>query len=102
MPESSHEDEEVEVCMYQQMQAVVDETPNNDFIHIMGDFNAKLGQQDDVFRDSIGKFGIGARNERGERLLEFCEVNNQCALPTHFTNTGRNIPGHLPEVYIRT
>ena len=34
---------------------------------VMGDFNAKAGDVED--RESgVGKFGLGARNENGERL----------------------------------
>ena len=81
MPDSSHDDEEVET-VYQQLQATIDEIPNNDFVHVMGDFNAKVGQQDDLYEKSLGKFGIGVRNERGERLLEFCEFNDLCVANT--------------------
>ena len=41
---------------------------------IMGDFNAKVGQRGD--EHSVGMHGTGNRNERGERLVEWCEMNN--------------------------
>ncbi|KAH1023755.1 hypothetical protein HUJ05_003358 [Dendroctonus ponderosae] len=37
----------------------------------MGDLNAKIVQRE--VTGSIGKFGLGLRNERGDRLVEFCE-----------------------------
>ena len=40
----------------------------------MGDFNAKVGQRGD--EHSVGMLGTGNRNERGERLVEWCEMNN--------------------------
>jgi len=40
----------------------------------MGDFNAKVGME--TMEDVVGKFGIGNRNERGDRLIEFCQINN--------------------------
>ena len=40
----------------------------------MGDFNAKIGKgkQGEV----VVPHGLGERNERGERLVEFCICNN--------------------------
>ena len=35
----------------------------------MGDFNAKVGNGQ--FEECIGPFGLGERNERGERLIDF-------------------------------
>ncbi|GFN87475.1 craniofacial development protein 2 [Plakobranchus ocellatus] len=42
----------------------------------MGDFNAKVGTNkvDDI--DIVGKNGLGIRNERGEKLIEWCQTNN--------------------------
>ncbi|KAK3784259.1 hypothetical protein RRG08_039119 [Elysia crispata] len=42
----------------------------------MGDFNAKIGVKDeDEENEWIGPFGIGTRNERGEKLIDFCTAN---------------------------
>src|SRR6476469_5382073 len=40
----------------------------------MGDFNAVVveGKEDRV----VGKFGLEKRNDRGERLIEFCKSQN--------------------------
>ena len=29
-----------------------------------------------MYPETVGKFGLGRRNERGERLLQFCAINN--------------------------
>ena len=39
----------------------------------MGDLNAKVGKERTT--DITGQYGLGARNERGERLIEFCQQN---------------------------
>ena len=39
----------------------------------MGDWNAKVGSQET--RGVTGKFGLGIRNEAGQRLIEFCQEN---------------------------
>ncbi|KAK3747521.1 hypothetical protein RRG08_006900 [Elysia crispata] len=39
--------------------------------------NAKIGVKDyeDEENEWIGPFGIGTRNERGEKLIDFCTAN---------------------------
>jgi len=38
----------------------------------MGDLNASVGEQDNS-SNCLGKFGLGKQNERGARLVQFCE-----------------------------
>ena len=45
-----------------------------DRLIIYGDFNAKVGAGNKC--DINGIYGIGRRNERGERLVEFCKTNS--------------------------
>ena len=44
-------------------------TPKKDVIFIIGDWNAKVGSQETP--GVTGKFGLGIRNEPGQRLIEF-------------------------------
>ena len=48
-------------------------TPKKDVFFIIGDWNAKVGNQETP--GVIGKFGLGVRNEAGPRLIEFCQEN---------------------------
>jgi hypothetical protein len=36
----------------------------------MGDWNAVVGEGRDEL--VVGKFGLGLKNERGEKLIDFC------------------------------
>ena len=47
--------------------------PKKDVLFIIGDWNAKVGSQETP--GVIGKFGLGVRNEAGQRLIEFCQEN---------------------------
>ena len=68
---------------YEDLQAVLSTIKDKDPIIIMGDFNAKVGQGQ--LKDSgLGPYGLGQRNERGERLLSFCKINNFAITNTHF------------------
>src|SRR6476661_130 len=53
----------------------------------MGDFNAMVGEskEDRV----IGKFGLGKRNDRGDRLIEFCKSQNLVITNTWFEQEKR-------------
>ena len=44
-----------------------------DVLFIIGDWNAKVGQQE--IPGVTGKFGLGTQNEEGKRLIDFCQEN---------------------------
>ena len=71
-PTSNTEEAEVE-HFYEDLQDLLELTPKKDVLFIIGDWNAKVGSQET--RGVIGKFGLGIRNEAGQRLIEFCQDN---------------------------
>ena len=42
---------------------------------VMGDMNAKVGNNNTNREEVMGKFGIGVMNENGERLCDFGNAN---------------------------
>ena len=68
-PTSAHDDEEIE-DMYEEINQLLDST-NSHYTMVIGDFNAKIGKQRSDETNVMGKYGIGQRNERGDRLIEF-------------------------------
>ena len=69
---SNAEEAEVE-RFYADLQDLLELTPNKDVLFIIGDWNAKVGSQETP--GVTGKFGLGVRNEAGQRLIEFCQEN---------------------------
>ena len=69
-PTSNAEEAEVE-WFYEDLQDLLDPTPKNDVLFIIGDWNAKVGSQETP--RVTGKFGLGVQNEAGQRLIEFCK-----------------------------
>lgn len=66
-------DEEIE-NFYKDLKNLLNKTKTKDANIVMGDFNAKIGERS---HDSVvGKFGLGVRNARGDRLVQFCNENN--------------------------
>ena len=59
-PTSNSEEAEVE-RFYEDLQDLLDLTPKNDVLFIIGDWNVKVGSQETP--GVTGKFGLGIRNE---------------------------------------
>ena len=71
-PTSNTEEAEVE-RFYEDLQDLLELTPQKDVLFIKGDWNAKVGSQ--ATPGVTGKFGLGVWNEAGQRLIEFCQEN---------------------------
>ncbi|CAF1318651.1 unnamed protein product, partial [Rotaria magnacalcarata] len=87
-PTTGAADEEIE-DFYVSLQQLVDATPKKDTIVIMGDWNAKVGSK--PITGITGNFGLGDRNEAGDRLLEFCHNNSLFITNTCFQQPKRRL-----------
>ena len=66
--------EEAEIeRFYEDLQDLSGLTPKKDVLFTIGDWNAKVGSQETP--GVKGKFGLGIKNEAGQRLIEFCQDN---------------------------
>ena len=84
-PTSNTEEAEVErFC--EDLQDLLELTPKKDVLFIIGDWNAKVGSQETP--GVTGKFGLGKRNEAGQRLIEFCQENALVITNTVFQQLG--------------
>ena len=68
-PTCNAEDAEVE-WFYEDLQDLLELTPQKDILFIIGDWNANVGSQE--IPGVTGKFGLGVQNEAGQRSKEFC------------------------------
>ena len=81
-PTSKAEEAEVEQ-FYEDLQDLLELTPKKDVLFIIGDWNAKVGSQETPGVTST--FGLGMRNEAGQRLIVFprkCTGHSKHPLPT--------------------
>jgi len=69
-PTSNAEEAEVE-RYYEDLQELLELTPQKDVLFIIGDWNAEVGSQQKP--GVTGKFGHGIQNEARQRLIEFCK-----------------------------
>ena len=87
-PTSNAEEAEVQ-WFYEDLQDLLELTPQNDVLFIIGDWNAKVGSQETP--GVTGKFSLGIRNEAGQRLTEFCQENALVIANTLFQQHKRRL-----------
>ena len=85
---SNSEEAEVE-SFYEDIQDLLELTPQKDVLFIIGDWNAKVGSQE--IREVIGKFDLGVQNESGQRLIELFQENTLVIANTLFQQHTRRL-----------
>ena len=70
-------------------QDLLELTPKKDVLFIIGDWTAKVGNQETP--GVTGKFVLGVQNEAGQRLIEFCQENALVIANTLFQQHKRRI-----------
>ncbi|XP_030753182.1 craniofacial development protein 2-like [Sitophilus oryzae] len=80
-PTADSDDEEVE-SFYKKIDDVMKLTKNKDVTLLLDDMNAKIGQGS--CGKCIGRYGLSERNERGDRLLKYCQENSMIITNTYF------------------
>ena len=74
---------------YEDLQNLLELTPQRDALFVIGDWNAKVGSQE--ISGVTGKFGLGVQNEAGQRLIEFCQENALVIANTLFQQPKRRL-----------
>jgi len=87
-PTSESNDTEIEE-FYEQLKAALKHTKKEEVNIILGDMNAKVGKG--IVEHVVGGFGLGVRNERGERLIEFCQEMDFTIMNTFFKLPDRRL-----------
>ena len=57
--------DEAQIAFYEDLDHTLREIPMADFLILMGDFNARVGRESEIWQGSIGRHGIGKMNENG-------------------------------------
>ena len=71
------------------LQDLLEVTPQKDVLFIIGDWNAKVGCQETP--GVTGKFGLGVQKEADQRLTEFCQENALVITNTLFQQHNRRL-----------
>ena len=73
-PTNNAEEEEKE-AFYTQLQTTLDKIPRRDMLIVMGDLNAKVGNDNTGREREMGRNGVEQMNENGKLLADFCSAN---------------------------
>ena len=72
IPTNNAKEAEIE-WFYEDLQDLLELTHKQDVLFIIEDCIVKVGSQE--ISGVTGKFSLGVQNEKGERLIEFCQEN---------------------------
>ncbi|XP_027212995.2 craniofacial development protein 2-like [Penaeus vannamei] len=80
-------DEDILEQFYKELEERIKQIPGKDILIVQGDWNAKIGRDAfDIWKGTLGKFGLKNTNERGNRLLEFAKQLKLVVANTLFKN----------------
>ena len=74
---------------YDQLQSVyvVEKTSQHDMVLMLGDLNAKIGQDNNIQKErTMGRQGLGTMNNNGQRLYQLCSENNMVIIGSVFVH----------------
>lgn len=74
---------------YNKIEEIMRLTRRGEITMVIGDFNAKIGCGAEG--ENIGAYGLGTRNNRGDRLAQFCVENNLLIANTFFKQHPRRL-----------
>ena len=74
-PTNDAEEEETEE-FYDRLRATLRKRTEKEIVVMMGDFNAKVGDDNTGYTSAMGKHGVGVMNGNGLHLVDFCAENN--------------------------
>jgi exonuclease III len=89
MPTSEYKDDEVEE-LYDVIEEIVEEDRKGKTnVIIMGDWNSVVG--DKAHHNTVGPYGLGRRNQKGQMLIDFYERNGFVITNTWFKKPKRRL-----------
>ena len=70
--------DETKEQFYADLDRTISGIPRNEFLYILGDFNARVGDDHESWPTCLGHHGIGRMNDNGQRVLELCTQHRLC------------------------
>ena len=75
-----------ETKFYNQLLDIMSNLGDTNIKLIMGDFNAKIGSDNQGYENVMGVHGLGVMNDNGERFVNTCAINNIVIVGSMFTH----------------
>ncbi|KAL0879221.1 hypothetical protein ABMA27_003004 [Loxostege sticticalis] len=89
-PTSNSSDKVLE-DFYRELEKAITKTSKREVLIVLGDFNAKIGNDAYLMSHCAGKFGLGQRNDRGDRLIQFATDNDLIISNSFFQHHPRRL-----------
>lgn len=89
-------EDHIKGAFYQQLDTTITQIPAGDRLLLLGDFNARVGRDHELWQNIIGRQGVGNCNDNGLLLLGLCAeqelfiTNTQFRLPTRMKTTWKH------------
>ena len=77
-PTAEHDD------FHASLEKLIEQCNKDEILLVSGDFNASMGVKNEHTGQTLGPYGIEHRNAAGERLNDYCVMNDFCAPTTFF------------------
>ncbi|XP_064094379.1 craniofacial development protein 2-like [Macrobrachium nipponense] len=77
-------EDQTKELFYAALDTALTAIPNEDKVILLGDFNARVGRDSDIWRGTIGKEGVGKINANGTLLLSKCVEHDLVVTNTLF------------------
>ena len=69
---------------YENLASTIRNIPSTEQLVLLGNFNARVGADNNSWPSCLGPFGVGKMNENGQQLLELCVFHNLCITNSFF------------------
>ncbi|WP_294059547.1 hypothetical protein, partial [Thiolapillus sp.] len=79
----------VKEAFYRDLHNLLQQVDSKDKLLILGDFNARVGRDFELWKGVLGRHGIGNCNDNGRLLLEFCSEHQLVITNTLFQQKDR-------------
>jgi len=76
--------EDTKDLFYHSLDSLLSGIPTSESVLVLGDFNARVGADQEAWPRILGHFGVGKMNSNGQRLLELCAAQCLCITNTFF------------------
>ena len=86
---TANKSEEEHEQFYNDLEMAKSQCKSQDMVIVIGDFNAKVG--DERYEDTVRPHGLGNRNERGEKLIEWAKSHGMIIGNTWFEQHPRRL-----------
>ena len=74
--------DDIKDSFYNQLETTIKDYQKQEALIILGDFNARVGDDYEAWPNCLGHFGVGKCNDNGQRLLELCSYHELCITNT--------------------